>query len=115
MLLRSSFFNSTSAHRDSHHWAVCRGNHSVRHRLTLDQRTVGGTSVVWVRVPIEPRTDLDHVWMYYANPTAPDLQQPHGTMRLGEERSHSAFVPALALWFSHSIAELLRTEVRVVA
>jgi biopolymer transport protein ExbB len=43
----------------------------------VERWTVGGTSVAWVRVPrIEPRTDLDHVWMYYGSASAPDTQQP---------------------------------------
>lgn len=51
------------------------GTTVLRHEV--ERWTVGGTSVVWVRVPsIEPGTDLDHVWMYYGNSSAPDAQQP---------------------------------------
>jgi hypothetical protein len=53
------------------------GRTVLRHEV--ERWTAGATSVVWVRVPsIEPRTDLDHVWMYYGNPSAPDVQEPGG-------------------------------------
>ena len=46
----------------------------------IDEWVAGGTSLVWVRVPlIDASSDTDHIYMHYGDPTLNDAQNAMGT------------------------------------
>jgi hypothetical protein len=45
----------------------------------IERWDTGGESFVWVRVPrIDADSTADHIWLYYGNPDAVDVQDPTG-------------------------------------
>ena len=78
--LTSSFFNYSRAAPNGTDLRFIDTDGITQLKYHIEEWNQSGYSYIWVNVTeIDAGSSQDHIWMYYGNPTAPDVQDQAGT------------------------------------